>query len=60
MKTLKERDIKIILAPSAELAKTVIADATVEAEYGNCCIEGTICTLAHHGLRSDNPHHATH
>ena len=29
--------------------------ATVEAEYGDRLIEGTILSLAHHGSRSDNP-----
>ncbi|MFH1315668.1 MAG: hypothetical protein ABIH67_04730 [Candidatus Uhrbacteria bacterium] len=29
--------------------------ATVEAEYGNRVVEGSLLTLAHHGLRSNNP-----
>lgn len=28
---------------------------TVEAEYGERVVEGTVSTLAHHGSRSDNP-----
>lgn len=29
--------------------------ATVEAEYGDACVEGNILTLAHHGPRKHNP-----
>lgn len=29
--------------------------ATVEAEYGDFCVEGKLVTLAHHGARSHNP-----
>lgn len=29
--------------------------ATVEAEYGERCVPGTVVTLAHHGSRSQNP-----
>lgn len=46
---------KIILAPTYDLAKTVEADATVEAEYGDECVQGKVATLAHHGSRSANP-----
>jgi len=31
------------------------ASATVEAEYGNTLVEGSVVTLAHHGPRSANP-----
>lgn len=48
-------DQEIILAPSYEMAKTIKAEATVEAEYGDECVEGTMVTLAHHGVRSNNP-----
>lgn len=47
--------MKVLLAPTIELAKTVSADITVEAEYGDYCVEGTIYTAAHHGSRSANP-----
>ena len=51
--------VKVLLAPSLELAKEVVNTenvvATVEAEYGDTCIEGTKYTLAHHGSRSHNP-----
>lgn len=53
-KAIRE-DQKIILAPSYDIAKTINAEATVEAEYGDECIEGTIATLAHHGPRANNP-----
>lgn len=32
-----------------------ISTATVEAEYGDVCVEGSWATLAHHGSRSANP-----
>jgi hypothetical protein len=32
-----------------------LASVTVEAEYGEVCVEGSIATLAHHGSRSSNP-----
>jgi len=31
------------------------SSATVEAEYGDTCVEGSVLTLAHHGARSANP-----
>lgn len=46
---------KIILAPSLEDALTVEAEATIEAEYGDHCVQGSQLTLAHHGSRSYNP-----
>ena len=49
-------DFEVILAPTADLAeKTSPYDASVEAEYGAVCVEGTQVTLAHHGPRSGNP-----
>ncbi len=52
--------MKIILAPSYDLAEkwiqeNKVPDATVEAEYGDKVIEGSVITLAHHGERSSNP-----
>jgi len=40
--------IKIILAPTWELAETIAAEITVEAEYGAMVKEGTVYTAAHH------------
>ena len=40
--------IKVILAPSADIASTIDADITVEAEYGSVVAEGRIYTAAHH------------
>lgn len=52
-------NIKVIMAPTRELAEECLQKnrviATVEAEYGDYCIEGEKVTLAHHGIRSDNP-----
>ena len=56
---MNRTEIKVLLAPTAELAKELINTteivATVEAEYGEVCIEGKEVTLAHHGTRSHNP-----
>lgn len=49
---------KIIIASNPDnlaAALTGKISATVEAEYGNRCVEGSIMTLAHHGPRSGNP-----
>lgn len=40
--------MKILLAPKWELAKDLVAEATVEAEYGENVLKGIIVTLAHH------------
>lgn len=53
-KAIRE-DQRVILAPSYDIAKNIKAEATVEAEYGDECLEGTKVTLAHHGPRSNNP-----
>lgn len=45
----------ITLASNEEQAKVLHPDYTVEAEYGDVCIEGKKLTLAHHGSRSHNP-----
>lgn len=39
---------RIVLAPTWDLAQTVIAQVTVEAEYGGHVREGTVYTAAHH------------
>jgi hypothetical protein len=40
--------MKVLLAPTLEIASKVKADATVEAEYGSQVVKGTKITLAHH------------
>jgi len=47
--------MKVLLAPTLDLAKNINADITVEAEYGDYCVEGSLYTAAHHGSRSANP-----
>lgn len=42
-----------IISPNHDLLDDV--DYTVEAEYGDRCVQGKIGTLAHHGSRSMNP-----
>lgn len=49
------KETQILFAPTYDIAKTINAEATVEAEYGDECLEGTMVTLAHHGPRSNNP-----
>jgi hypothetical protein len=57
--TMETKNIKVLIAPTAELARELVntenISATVEAEYGDICIEGKLATLAHHGSRSANP-----
>ena len=53
--TRRKNNMKVILAPTYDIAKDITADATVEAEYGSACVEGKFATLAHHGPRSGNP-----
>ena len=55
MLAAKTTEQQILLAPTYDIAKTINAEATVEAEYGDECLEGTMATLAHHGPRSNNP-----
>lgn len=40
--------IQVLLAPTVELAQTIQAAITVEAEYGSTVMEGTVYTAAHH------------
>lgn len=44
---------KIILAPTWELAKSIDAQLTVEAEYGAMVKQGTVYTAAHHQPSGD-------
>lgn len=58
---LEQNDFKIVYAPTYELAEQYKNEsnedivATVEAEYGDKVVEGSLITMAHHGSRSDNP-----
>jgi len=47
--------MRFFLANNAEALRGLDLDATVEAEFGDDCVEGRLATLAHHGPRSDNP-----
>lgn len=55
----KEKEPRILLAPSYELAMDVMSKedvkATVEAEYGSHTMLGELITMAHHGANSHNP-----
>tara|TARA_B100000131_G_scaffold163610_1_gene158218 strand:+ start:825 stop:1742 length:918 start_codon:yes stop_codon:yes gene_type:complete len=46
--------IKIVLAPTADLAATVDAHVTVEAEYGSIVATGSVYTAAHHQKGMEN------
>jgi hypothetical protein len=46
---------KFYLSNKAATLRSLSLDATVEAEYGEECVEGRLATLAHHGPRSSNP-----
>lgn len=53
--------VKIILAPSWEIAKNINATVSVEAEYGDKVKKGTLLTLAHHSNEyKNNPPVAVH
>ena len=51
--------MRIFLSSSAESLRAALlphaSTATVEAEYGDEVVEGTVTTLAHHGTRAGNP-----
>ena len=46
---------KIIIANNAASLSALNLDSTVEAEYGDTVVIGSILTLAHHGPRSGRP-----
>lgn len=46
--------MRILMVTDYETAKTVNADITIEAEYGDMVVEGKQLTLAHHGPRRNN------
>ena len=48
-------DVKILLAPTLDIAKTIQPDITIEAEYGDETIKGSLYTSAHHGKNQGNP-----
>lgn len=47
--------MKIYIANNVEALSSINPDATVEAEYGLNCVNGSILTIAHHGPRSERP-----
>jgi hypothetical protein len=50
--------IRVIFAPTADLARSASADITIEAEYGAYVWEGTQFTAAHH--QSEGPYAGRH
>lgn len=55
----ERKEIKFLISSSAEALAMALAEfgptVTVEAEYGDQVVEGSVLTLAHHGSRSGNP-----
>lgn len=47
--------MRIYLSSNPESISAVKPHVTIEAEYGDIVVEGSVLTLAHHGSRSDNP-----
>lgn len=47
--------MRVFISSTPEALCTVHPHVTVEAEYGDVVVEGSILTLAHHGKRSHNP-----
>jgi hypothetical protein len=47
--------IQVFLANKPAALEALKPTHTVEAEFGEICVEGSVMTLAHHGLRSGNP-----
>lgn len=47
--------MKVLISSSPEQLADANCHVTVEAEYGDHVVEGSILTLAHHGPRSENP-----
>lgn len=45
----------IVVCSDADKLAKLKPCITVEAEYGDRCVQGTVLTLAHHGPRSANP-----
>lgn len=50
-----EKTMKIFISNNPESLVAVNPHVTVEAEYGNITVRGSILTLAHHGKNSSNP-----
>ena len=51
-------DIRVMFAPTADVARSASADVTIEAEYGSYVWEGTQFTAAHH--QSEGPYAGRH
>jgi hypothetical protein len=47
--------VQVLLAINVDLASTVNAQITIEAEYGSTTINGSRYTAAHHGANCENP-----
>ena len=45
--------IRVIFAPSADLARSASADVTIEAEYGSYVWEGSLFTAAEQAVPDD-------
>jgi hypothetical protein len=52
---MKGDAMKVFIANNPQALENLNPSHTVEAEYGDTVVEGTVLTLAHHGPRSNNP-----
>lgn len=48
-------NVRIIIANNPEALSSVAPTHSIEAEFGDVVVEGSVLTLAHHGPRSGNP-----
>jgi hypothetical protein len=48
-------DLKILIANNAPALQAASPDVTVEAEFGDAVVTGTMLTMAHHGPRTGQP-----
>lgn len=47
--------VNVLISNNSEALEAINPHVTVEAEYGDTVVEGSLLTLAHHGSRSQNP-----
>lgn len=53
--SINSNAVRILISNVPEVLRAAAPDVTIEAEYGDVLVEGTLLTLAHHGDRGHNP-----
>lgn len=53
--TTFNRSFKVVISSNFDNLAAENVSATVEAEYGDRCVEGSVVTMAHHGPRAGQP-----